>query len=123
MGEDQVQLPPECYGYLRHLEEGEDPSPTPPRTQWKPPTAEEGEDQVQLRIECYGDHLEAKQGEDQVQLTPEHHGGHLNAEEGDDQVQLIPGRHDGHLHAEDDKGRPSWKGVEARALRNFACSF
>ena len=31
--------------------------------------------------------------------------------------------HGGHPHAEDDKGRPSWRGVEARALRNFACSF
>ena len=31
--------------------------------------------------------------------------------------------HGGHPHAEDDKGRPSWRGVEARALLNFACSF
>ena len=29
----------------------------------------------------------------------------------------------GHLYAEVDKERSSWKGVEARALRNFACSF
>ena len=100
VGEDQVQLPPECYGDHRHVEEVEDPSPTLPRTQWRPPS---GEDQVQLVTECCGDHLQAEQGEDQV--------------------QLIAGHHDGHLHAEDDKGRPCWEEVEAQALRNFACSF
>ena len=85
--------------------------------------AEEGEGQVQLLPERNWDHLHAEEDEDQVQLTPEHHGGHIHEYKGRNQVQLTPGHHGGHPHAEDDKGRPSWRGVEARALRNFACSF
>ena len=49
MGEDQVQLPAECYGDHLNVELLTECSRDPLQ-------AEAGDDQVQLPQECYGDH-------------------------------------------------------------------